>query len=188
MFPNNYSPSSPKAHHVPSQYPPILEQFPYSLSILLMWLGDYGVSRPKLNLSRWDRTALHPVKSPTHRNSPNFPKRLQTSLITTANNRIGLLTKLVEVRLHLIGRGFLTDPADKNLLRLVGLRFWLWSRVLWVDLLSIEGVRRNGKDPVHCFRCRESDEAEASAPLKICFVEEGQTFFGFFLMWLVHLE
>ena len=131
-----------------------------------MWLGDYGVSRPKLNLSRWDRTALHPVKSPTHRNSPNFPKRLQTSLITTANNRIGLLTKLVEVRLHLIRRGFLTDSANKNLLRLVGLRFWLWSRVLWVDLLSIEGVRRNWKNSIHGFWGRKRDETEASAPLK----------------------
>ena len=145
-----------------------------------MWLGDYGVSRPKLNLSRWDRTTLHPVESPTHRNSPNLPKRLQTSLITTANNGIGLLTKLVEVRLHLICRGFLTDSANKNLLRLVGLRFWLWSRVLWVDLLSIEGVGGHRKDPVHCFRCRESDEAEASAPLKIWLVEKGQKILGLF--------
>ena len=45
--------------------------------------------------------------------------------------------------------------------------------MLRVDLLSVEGVRGDRKNPINGFWSRESDEAEASASLKREFIEEG---------------
>ena len=59
--------------------------------------------------------------------------------------------------------------------------------MLRVDLLSVEGVRGDRKNPIDGFWGRESDEAEASAPLKREFVEEKGNIFRGVIEWLVHL-
>ena len=59
--------------------------------------------------------------------------------------------------------------------------------MLWVDLLSVKGVRGNRKNPINSFWGRESDETEASAPLKRELVEERGNMFRGVIEWLVHL-
>ena len=59
--------------------------------------------------------------------------------------------------------------------------------MLRVDLLSVEGVRGDRKNPIDGFWSRESDEAEASAPLKREFIEEKGNIFRGVIEWLVHL-
>ena len=59
--------------------------------------------------------------------------------------------------------------------------------MLGVDLLPVEGVRGHRKNSINGFWSRESDEAEASAPLKREFVEEKGNIFRGVIEWLVHL-
>ena len=132
---------------------------------------------------RWIPTKIKPLHfpdetEPLHPNPPLNPQQRETptNLVKglLAHNNVyklssklqSLLTKLVEIRLDLIRRRFLTDSADENLFCFVGLRFRLRGCVLRVDLLSIEGVRRNWKNSIHGFWGRKRDETEASAPLK----------------------
>ena len=83
----------------------------------------------------------------------------------------GLLdaSKLIEVGLDFVGRRVLTDAADEDLLGLGRRRrfaFVLGRRVLRVDLLAVERVRRDGQHAIDAARFGEGDEAKASAPLR----------------------